>query len=93
MYSERYREKRGNAAMNVLIAVVVLLLIGKTRRQKRPFIETEWISSLEKMENPYDCCSGWESILNRIPVDLCLGHERPRALFAVTRIRILIDSC
>ena len=27
MYSERYREKRGNAAMNVLIAVVVLLLI------------------------------------------------------------------
>ena len=54
MYSERYREKRGNAVMNVLIAVVVLLLIGKTRRQKRPFIETEWISSLEKMDAMID---------------------------------------
>ena len=50
MNSERYREKRGNAAMNVLIGVVVLFLIGKTKRQKRPFIETEWISRLEKMD-------------------------------------------
>ena len=54
MYSERYREKRGNADMNVLIAVVVLLLIGKTRRQKRPFIETEWISSFEKLDAMID---------------------------------------
>ena len=54
MYSERYREKRGNVAKNVLIAVAVLSLIGKTRRQKRPFIETEWISSLEKMDAMID---------------------------------------
>ena len=38
MNSERYREKRGNAAMNVLIGVVVLFLIGKPRIQKRLFI-------------------------------------------------------
>lgn len=50
MNSKRYRAKRGNAAMNVLTAVVVLFLIGKTKRQKRPFIEAEWISSLEKMD-------------------------------------------
>ena len=50
MNSERYREKRGNVALNVLIAVVVFFLIGKTERQKRPFIETEWISRLEKMD-------------------------------------------
>ena len=50
MNSERYREKRRNVALNVLIAVVVLFLIGKTKRQKRPFIETEWISRLEKMD-------------------------------------------
>ena len=50
MHSKRYREKRGNEALNVLISVVVLFLIGKTKRQKRPFIETEWISRLEKMD-------------------------------------------